>query len=103
MSRKQGPDGGMYNTATGKGESFDYGQGEVVSTGDRFDWGNVDSLLLQRAVDAVTSRGHSISFAVNYTHTSGSITILAGDQRPKWTGLSEQQAEERLKLLVGTP
>lgn len=101
MSRKQGPDGSTFNTKTGRAVEYDYGQSTAVNADDHFDWGNVDSLLLSRAVDAVTQRGHSISFAVNYNSTAGSITILAGDRKPKWTGLSEEQATERLKLLVG--
>lgn len=100
MSRRQGPDGDTVDTRGPRSSTFVYSAPVRSAADSDFAWGNVDQHFLQRAVDAVTGRGHSISFAVNYRRTAGTITILAGSERPKWTDLTEEQALEVLKTLI---
>lgn len=101
MSRRQGPDGDQVDAGQPRRTSFVYDAPTSGPAEDAFNWGNVDSVYLQRAIDAVTSRGHSISFAKNYRQTAGTITILAGNDRPKWTDLTEAAAEDVLKKITG--
>lgn len=104
MSRKQGPDGSLFNTITNKVDASVYGEPASVEPDEPFDWGNVDSMLLSRCASLVTGRRHGFSLATNYNGTGGSLTILAGEYKPKWKFDSVQEAEERLKLiLAGKP
>lgn len=65
-----------------------------------FNWGDVDSALLARTIDAVTARGHAISFSRSRPGTAGSITILAGAARPHWWVDTEAEAEALLIKLL---
>lgn len=66
-----------------------------------FDWNEVDHGLLARAVDTVTKRGHAISFALNRSGTTGCVTILAGDERPKYYCETLDEADDLLGQLAG--
>jgi hypothetical protein len=100
MPKKQGPDGSMFDTETGKVDGSIYGEAGTVEPDDPFDWGNVDSVLLSRVASLVTNRRHGFSLATNYNRDGGSLTILAGDLKPKWKFDNVQEAEERLRILL---
>jgi len=100
MSRKQGPDGSMHDTRTGKMVEDLYPPALPRDGDVPFQWGDIDPSLLARAVDAVTERGHAISFAKNRASTAGCITILAGAERPKYWAEDLAEAERVLIALI---
>jgi len=65
-----------------------------------FSWGSVDGELIRYAIEAVTRRGDAISFAVNRTRTAGSVTILAGAERPRWYVQNVTEASALLTQLI---
>lgn len=65
-----------------------------------FDWKDVDGKLLAGAVGGITTRGDAVSYALNRSRTQGSITILSGSERPRYTFSTVEQAEEWLRAIV---
>lgn len=57
---------------------------QLPGVGAEFAWQDVDPELIRYAITVVTDRGDAISFAVNRNRTAGSITILAGAERPRF-------------------
>jgi len=100
MSRKQGPDGSMHDTRTGRSVEPLYPAAVRNGNEEPFQWGDVDASLQARANDAVTDRGHAISYAKNRAGTVGCITILAGPERPKYWVESISEAERVLIALI---
>jgi hypothetical protein len=99
MARKQGPDGNFVDTRTGRADRVAYPAPAVIQTSEPFEWGDVPGDVLADAIGAVTARGHAISFAVNRSHSAGCVTVLAGEDRPKWYPQSTGEAVQLLMAI----
>lgn len=96
MGVKQSKDGSFVNAASGRATGVTYPTTVESDPAESFQWGDVSGDVLARTIDAVTERGHAISFAVNRPRTAGCITILAGEARPKYYPQDVAEAERIL-------
>lgn len=97
----QGPDGSMHRSRAARTPTKKpYPEPTQELVQGSFDWGDVDGRLLAGALGCVTARGDAMSYAANRSRTQGSITILSGADRPRYTFASVQAAEEWLQAVM---
>lgn len=73
----------------------------VDGTDARVKWRDADKDQLHLAVDAVTGLGYALILGRTADGGALSITVLAGDTRPKIYADSAEQLRERLAQLIG--
>lgn len=97
----QGPDGEMHpSRKKAAPKKIAYPEPPTTYVQGTFDWGDIDGGLLARAVGRITSRGDAVSYAANRSGTQGSITILSGAERPRYTFTSIEDAERWIQALL---
>lgn len=98
---RQGPDGSWVEAdKTKKPSKSTYPPAPGALVQGTFDWGDVDGELLARAVGSITGRGDAVSYARNRSATQGSITILSGNERPRYTFSSVAEAEDWIQEVL---
>jgi len=101
MARRQGPDGSIVDTRTGRAAKGTYPQAAPVTARDTIRWGDVNAELQLSAADAVTSLGDGFSIARNRPGTCLIVTILTSGVNPKYYCETVEETERLLILLAG--
>lgn len=66
-------------------------------------WADADPALLLAAVIAVTARGAGFSLSESRDHCAVSITVLSGQDRPKFYAANLTELNELLRRFAGRP
>lgn len=94
--------GGSQGEQPRKAQRIDWAAAAPTAEDHPFGWGDVNPSLIGWAIQAVTSDGAAISFAVNRAGTGGSITLLIGAPMPiKYYVKTITEAEAVLNTLIG--
>lgn len=99
VNKRQRPDGSFEGDSKKQGPSR-WATATPIDVGEQFSWADVDAELMRNAITVATDAGDALSFAVNRGHTSGSVVVLSGSERPRFFAQSTVAAEQILQEII---
>lgn len=96
MPRSKRPVSDNYGKRGADGSAYAKVRPQQADQSTALRWPHGHAIALADCINSVLAAGHAISFARSRSGRTLSVVVLAGDDRPRWTADSEDDALELL-------